>query len=145
MAIPIVSPHHVWFDLETNKRHYTLTGVFILDDFKGTSSEWYRQSQLLMVPIPDLPNGKGLQIEHYAPYFTMNSIFSKSPNNNVGFAIDGFKFRPLLEGSRSRSYGQDHVAFLVDIAVSGGDSFLLRIGFNITLKGNIKPVYPLPS
>lgn len=135
----IVSQHWVKFNIENNRVCYVLTGVF-LTGLKGQSQNWLRERIIMNIPIPALPIETGLHIEQWAPYFTMNSVYNKDTAVNSGHAVDAFG---LYDREIDSNYGQSTVNFYNDIAVRDSDAYLYRIGYNVTLKGTLKPLRPI--
>lgn len=135
----IVSQHWVFFNVENNRICYVLTGVF-LTGLKGESQNWLRERIHLSIPIPALPRERGLHIDQWAPYFTMNSVYNKNNAVNSGHAVDAFG---IEYRETDPAYGQSFVDFFVDTAESDSDAYLYRVGYNITLKGTIQPLRPI--
>ena len=135
----ITSQHWLVFNVENNRVCYVLTGVFIVN-LKGQSQNWLRETINLNIPIRPLPQGLGLHIEYWAPYFTMNAVYNKDTAVNSGHAVDRFGIAGL-EGDSN--FGQSDVTFYAQTAVRDTDAYLYRIGYNVTLKGTIKPVRPI--
>ncbi|MDQ6844421.1 MAG: hypothetical protein M3Z92_08735 [Bacteroidota bacterium] len=135
----IVSQHWVIFNVESNRTVYVLTGVF-LTGLKGESQNWLRERIFLNIPIPALPMDKGLHIEYWAPYFTMNSVYNRDTAVNSGHAVDAFG---IQDREGDSNFGQNSVTFFADTAERDSDAYLYRIGFNVTLKGTLKPIRPV--
>jgi hypothetical protein len=135
----ITSQHWLVFNAENNRFCHVLTGVFIVN-LKGQSQNWLRETITLEIPIRPLPQGLGLHIEYWAPFFTMNSVYNKDTAVNSGHAVDSFSIAGLESDS---NFGQYSVAFNVQTAVRDSDAYLYRIGYNVTLKGTLKPIRPI--
>lgn len=133
----IESAHHVKMVVEDSMVCYVLTGVLVANDIKGLDQHWLRERIAVNIQIPELPEGMGLHIHQWAPYFTMNSVYNKDTAVNSGHAVDGFA---LAWREVDTNFGQDIVRFFIDVAISERDAYLLRIGYNITIKGTLKPL-----
>ena len=129
----LICIHLPFFNVENNRICYVLAGVF-LTGLKGESQNWLRERIQLNIPVPALPGEKGLHIDQWAPYFTLNSVCNKNNAVNSGHAVDAFG---IEYRETDPAYGQSSVDFFVDTAESDSDAYLYRIGYNITLKGTI--------
>ena len=126
------SQHWVDFDTADGRKAYTLTGV-ALTTFKGgeTGEGWLRQDLMFDVAIPDLPQGKGLKLVHWAPFVTLNAIANDQLANNAGWAVDGFEVESPQQVMRS-------VRIRCKLAVRDIDGFILRVGYSIALLGSLE-------
>jgi hypothetical protein len=131
----LATSHWVKFNTGDNRICYTLTGIFIVN-LKGSSQDWLRERIILTIPIPALPSGKGLSVENWAPLFTLSAIYNKDNSLNNGDAIDNFD----LNSVPSPNSGETVLSFFADVALRDSDSFIFRIGYNVTLVGTLKPI-----
>jgi len=126
------SQHWTWHATPVrDQRAYTLTGVALVT-FKGTPGQRWNRGRLdLRVDIPDLPNGKGLKLDHWAPFVTLNAIADDHEAVDAGWAVDGFRLDNAGEGWMKTA------EVSAQIAVRDADGFLLRVGYVIHLLGRL--------
>ena len=123
--------YYVYFPTANGLIAYTLTGVVqMLVQGQATGTDFYRTVFYFDVPIPDLPAGKGLQLVHWAPFVTLNSISNDGVAENAGWAVDDFSV--LRPGAVSNS-----VSMQANLAVRDIDGYILRCGYEIHLLGSI--------
>ncbi len=58
--------------------------------YQGRNGEFSHDRLQFDVPIPDLPPGKGLKIDMWAPLVTINAISNNGVSNDAGWAVDDF-------------------------------------------------------
>lgn len=125
------SQYYVYFPTANGLIAYTLTGVVqMLVQGQATGTDFYRPVFYFDVPIPDLPAGKGLQLVHWAPFVTLNSISNDGVAENAGWAVDDFSV--LRPETVSNS-----VSMQANLAVRDIDGYILRCGYEIHLLGSI--------
>jgi len=125
------SQYYVYFPTVNNLIAYTLTGVVLMTiQGRATGLDFYRTSFSFDVPIPDLPAGKGLQLVHWAPFVTLNSISNDGVAENAGWAVDDFAI--LNPGTVNNS-----VNVQAKVAVRDTDGYILRCGYEVHLLGKI--------
>lgn len=123
------SPHWVHTEVANNRHLVTLTGIVIID-FKGTGSAWRRDRLNLGLRFPTsfFPAGKWFQIEHWAPFITINAIANHQHAVNAGWAVDQFGGPDVKKISNS-------VGIWADIAIRDVDGYLFRVGYTLTVSG----------
>jgi hypothetical protein len=122
---------------------YNISGVLVCE-ILSKSNSWSRQTISIQLPIPELPNNTGLWFSQVVPLFTINAMSSVNVGliaNNQGQAVDSFRLTNNVGNNR---FGQNFIAFDIDIAVKGVDTFLHRIGFTVTFLGHERPLPPPP-
>ena len=125
-------------DVEGERGAYTLTGV-ALYTFEGSPGQQWNRGRLdLRVAIPDLPNGKGLKLEHWAPFVTLNAIANDHEAVDAGWAVDRFQ----LDNAGEPSIRTAEVS--AQLAVRDIDGFVLRVGYVIHLLGTLADVVVPP-
>jgi hypothetical protein len=135
----LATSHWLKFNTGDNRICYVLTGIFIVN-LRGSSQDWLRERISLSVPIPGLPNDKGLAVENWAPLFTLSAIYNEGNSVNNGDAIDNF----FLDIPSDPNVGTHSLSWEVDVGIRDSDAFIFRIGYNITLVGTLKPVPIIP-
>jgi hypothetical protein len=149
----------------------TLSGVAIVN-LKGNNvnGEWLRETLQILpdmsgalqfaisrfsVPVPANPGYvlKGsskvtslFQIEEWAPFASIGSIFDKNESINAGFAVDVWRPSPFLTLSANGlpDIKQIFQGIRVDVAVNDNDAILNRVNYHITLLGKIVFAQPDP-
>jgi hypothetical protein len=137
LGATVDSQHWVDFDTADGRKVFTLTGVAITI-FQGgaTGQDWSRQDLVFGVPINGLPAGKGLRIEHWAPFVTLNAISNDQVANNAGWAVDAFQLDPFPAVA-------SEVNIRCKLAVRDVDGYVLRAGYTLTLLGSLENMDPL--
>ena len=136
-----------------------LSGV-VLIDMKGTSTAQWRRETLLIAPdlrAPirfaaqqfgvQLPPGlnesayySNFLVEQWAPFASLSSVFNANVSNNSGFAVDVWRPNPFFAAEDLATNAQVSNLFSgiqADIAVRDSDAYIYRVGYQITLIGNI--------
>ncbi|MGB9071797.1 MAG: hypothetical protein WCC22_03940 [Terriglobales bacterium] len=132
------SQYYVYYPTANGLTAYTLTGIVqMLVQGQATGVDFFRTPFFFDVPIPDLPPGKGLQLVHWAPFVTLNSISNDGVAENAGWAVDDFIVLRPEEVSRS-------VSMQANLAVRDIDGYILRCGYDIHLLGKISDLPPAP-
>jgi len=125
------SQYYVYFPAANGLIAYTLTGIAQMDvPGQATGSDYFRTSIVIVVPIPDLPAGKGLQLVHWAPFVTMNSISNDGAVVNAGWAVDDFIILRPDQVSAS-------VSVQANLAVRNTTGHILRCGYEVHLLGSV--------
>ena len=136
-----------------------LTGVAIVDLKGVTGSEWRRETVRLQpemngplqyaitrYAIPTPPGADGLnfttwfQVEQWAPFAALSSMFNQNESVNSGFAVDVWRpnpFETLQDALSSATLNRLFTGIQVDVAVRDSDAWIHRISYNITLLGKI--------
>ncbi len=136
---------------EDQKWYLVLSGVALFT-FQGVSpDDWRRDSLRLEIDLTgpiqasgrSAPPGRELkfQVEQWAPFAIMNSIFDQNQSVNAGYAADAF--RPIFTTRDNVTQLFDTLE--VDLAVRDNDAFILRVGYHLTLVGKIVEVGRLVS
>ncbi|MBN9133996.1 MAG: hypothetical protein J0H48_11640 [Nitrosospira multiformis] len=134
---------------EDQKWHLVLSGIAFFT-FQGTSTgDWRRDSLRMAIDLKPAMQftgrsaapGKELrfQVEQWAPYSALNSIFDANQSVNAGFAADSFRMIFATRGA----FSQIFESFEVDLAVRDSDAFIFRVGYHLTLIGTIVETQPL--
>jgi hypothetical protein len=121
-----------------------LSGVALFG-FQGTAG-WRRDSLGLQIDLTDpinasgrsAPPGKELkfEVEQWAPFATMNSIFDQDQSVNAGYAVDAFRVTFFTRDTFTRLFG----TLEADLAVRDTDAFIFSVGYHLTLVGTIVEV-----
>ena len=142
-----------------------LSGVAIID-LKGIStSQWRRETISLRpdivspiefainnysvsVPPGDLNSDFRLafQVNQWAPYSGLSSMYNKSHSIHSGFAVDTWRPNPFFSStdvSTNAALGNLFSGIQVDTAVRDSDAILYRLSYNITLLGKIVFLPPI--
>jgi hypothetical protein len=131
---------------EDQKWFLVLSGVAVFT-FQGQSAaDWRRDSLRLAIDLKgpiqasgrSAPPGRELkfEVEQWAPFATMNSIFDQNESVNGGYAVDAF--RPIF--TTRDTFPQIFDTLEVDLAVRDTDAFIFRVGYHLTLVGTIVDV-----
>jgi hypothetical protein len=141
------------------KWQLVLTGVDVVD-FKGDNPhDWRRDKWSIFpdivtaplqyaigrfgfpVPDPNLVSGPGLDLEQWAPFAAVSSLFSRESGTvDAGFAVDQWRVAPFNFGTDAVSGRQVTRVFNgidVDVAVRNDQAILHRLSYHITLIGTI--------
>ena len=146
----------------------TLTGVAIVDLIPNFNGDWLRET-LQILPdmngplkfainrflIPTNPRYilKGIsettplfQLEEWAPFASLGSIFDKNQAIDAGFAVDTWRPSPFLTLSTIGlpTISQIFQGIRVDVAVRDTDAVLHRVNYHISLLGKIVFARPEP-
>jgi murein DD-endopeptidase MepM/ murein hydrolase activator NlpD len=136
-----------------------LSGVAMLD-LKGSSTSQWRRETVVIFPdvqtpmlyainrygIPTPPGATGLnywtalQLDQWAPFAALSSIYNKDESNNSGFAVDVWRPNPFNSGRDAFTNAPLTNLFTgiqVDVAVRDTDAWLHRLSYHITLIGRI--------
>jgi hypothetical protein len=135
----------------------TLTGVAIID-LKGNGPQWKWDGADLQIDIsgPLAATGRqaspgrilGFQVEQWAPFASLNSIYDHKTAVNAGFAVDSFNILlgnagaegiPNVFSGGAVQEGGLHV----DVAVRDIDAWLYRVGYCVNLLGRIVEYTPI--
>ncbi len=133
------SSHWVHTQVANNKHLVTLTGI-VLTDFKGTGQNWRRDriEFALRFPTSFIPTGRWFQVEHWAPFVTINAISNQHHAVNAGWAVDQF-------GGPGSVKIFNSVGIWADMAIRDIDGHLWRIGYTLTVSGVFtEPPLPVP-
>lgn len=125
-----VAPHWVHVPVANDRHLVTLTGIVIVD-FAGQSTDawrWERLNLNLRFPTAFFPAGKWFQIEHWAPFVTLNAIYDKKEAIDAGWTVDAFGSGPHI-----RIY--DQIYLWADIGVRDTGAQLYRVGYTLTVSG----------
>jgi hypothetical protein len=127
------STHWVHTEAPNDVHLVTLTGNAIID-FKGTGRNWLRDRLYLTLGFPHaiIPSDKWFQIEHWAPFITLNAIANNGTAEYAGWAIDEFGGPgPESKNKIIRTF----VQIWADVAVRDVDGYLFRVGYSLTVSG----------
>ena len=112
----------------------TLTGIVRID-LKGAGSQWRKEELTIEPRIVYTPRDRALQVKHWAPFVTINSICNKDTAVNAGWAVDSFWIE--LPSDRKITYKNPHVTVKARIMVRDSDGELSKIGYHVTLSGKL--------
>jgi hypothetical protein len=136
-----------------------LSGVTI-PNLMGTSSTDWRRETLLITPdlrgplnhainnfsIPRPPGNEGsqytvqFQVQQWAPFAAISSIFDQNQAVNAGFAVDVWRpnpFATVTDAFSNQSRDRIFTGIQVDVAVRDSDAILHRVSYNISLLGQV--------
>jgi hypothetical protein len=132
----VESKYYSWFELPNNRRAYTLAGVAVctVKNDRGEAGRFYRKQLYVILDIPDLGN-KRLKLDHWAPFFALNAISNDGPANNAAWAVD--RWTVAQPGGVPINEPTQVVGYTVDLAVGDSDGYILRVGYNVNLLGEI--------
>lgn len=128
ISVKYSSKHWVLTPISKDLDQLILTGVIPIS-LKGKDQNWYRDTLQFYLALPLLED-KAFNIQHWAPFITINAIYNKDKSVNAGWAVDDFWGPGQSKNSRS-------ISFFANIAIRDADGYLLRIGYNITLLGKV--------
>jgi hypothetical protein len=135
-----------------------LSGVVLIDMKGVTPAQWRRETLLISpdlrapikfaaqrfgVPLPpgnDSTYYANFQVEQWAPFSTLSSVFNANQSVNSGFAVDAWRPEPFFTATDLATNAQVSSLFAgvqSDIAVRDSDAFLYRVGYHIILIGRI--------
>jgi hypothetical protein len=121
-----------------------LSGVVVTNFVTVQHSGW-RRDKVQIFPRINVPLGYAMQappppgseylfdVEQYATFGGLSSIFDRSTSVNAGFAVDAF--RPIFAGNNRLLKGIE-----LDIAAQDRDAELLRVNYQLTAVGSIQSV-----
>jgi hypothetical protein len=147
---PELFPNAQWIltPLPNNMWCMVLSGVAIINYTCGLDSGWNSDTVRIrpnMRPVwiaGGFDPGKGpvsLEVEQYATYGSLNSIFDKDTSVNAGFAVN--ETAPYFNDSSTWSFG-DGSGIDLDIAARDSDATLLRVGYYLMAIGTISQATP---
>jgi pimeloyl-ACP methyl ester carboxylesterase len=88
----------------------------------------------------DSDYGFSFEVEQWAPFAGLSSIFDQNQSVNAGFSVNAWRHSSFSTGTDAFSGQTVNNIFNgidVDVAVRDSDAWLLRLGYNITLLGRI--------
>jgi hypothetical protein len=135
-----------------------LSGVLLVGVKGQSAHDWFRETLRFMpdvdgplnyainrygIPVPtsSIPGVNfvpRIQVEQWAPFVTLSSIYDANVSVDAGFAVD--LWRPAPFGTITNAgatIGNIFTGVRVDVAVRDSDAYLYRLGYNITLEGRI--------
>jgi hypothetical protein len=111
-----------------------MTGVVIVN-FSGMDRDWRRDTVSLILKFPDIfPAGpvKWFQVEHWAPFITINAIANDHESIDAGWAVDDFGGPGP---NRVALVFRDGFRIWANLAVREINGNIARIGYSVTLSG----------
>jgi hypothetical protein len=149
-------------DIRDQQWLLVLSGIGICNFQGQTTTDWSRETigispdvtssmnwAITQFSIPTPPQTPpwdlAFQVEEWAPFATINSIFDQNESINAGFAVDDWRPAPFAEAYdivANAIIGNVFDGIFVDLAVRDSDAWLYRVGYHITLLGKIKFVGP---
>jgi len=92
--------------------------------------------------------GLGFTVAEWAPYAALNSVFNLEYSVNAGYAVNEIRVE-LGSLPTNPDFSQERDDFLwtleIDVAARDTDGQVLRVGYNVTLSGQITPYYLRPA
>ena len=82
----------------------------------------------------------GFQVEQWAPFAALSSVFNQGASVNSGFAVDVWRPNPFASGINAHTNAPLTKLFSgiqVDVAVRDSDAIIHRLSYNITLVGKV--------
>jgi murein DD-endopeptidase MepM/ murein hydrolase activator NlpD len=144
--------------IQDQKWLLVLSGVGIVD-LKGISpAQWLHETVSIRpnllgplqyainryaIPTPpgtvDANYWVGFQVEQWAPFAALSSMFNKDASDNSGFAVDVWRPNPFAAANDFANTQLTNLfaGIQVDVAVRDSDAWLYRLSYNITLLGKI--------
>jgi hypothetical protein len=144
---------------EEQKFLLALSGVVIID-IKGTSgAQWRRETISIRpdmfsplqyaltrhgVPLPQGANSGSYQllfeVEQWAPFAAVSSMFNEQHSVNSGFAVDRWRPNPFVNATGFNNVPLSRLfsGIQVDIAVRDIDAWLHRVSYSVMLLGKIR-------
>jgi Peptidase family M23 len=144
--------------VENQKWVLVLSGVAIID-LKGISSAQWLHETVSIRPnligpldqaineggIPRPPGVQGLQyltgfqVDQWAPFAGISSIFNAGESNNSGFAVEVWRPNPFVTHTDFSNTPVSNIfdGVQVDVSVRDSDAWLYSVSYNITLRGKI--------
>jgi hypothetical protein len=134
-----------------------LSGVAIVDLEGNSGLQWRRETVSIRpnlngplqyaigkygVPTPPATSGylTEFQVEQWAPFAALSSVYNEGQSVNSGFAVDVWRPNPFGTGQDALSNAALDNLFAgiqVDVAVRDSDAWIYRLSYNITLLGKI--------
>ena len=133
-----------------------LSGVVIVNVKGGPATDWFHETVRFVpdlasplnyaiarygIPTPTSTNPflsyvPHIQVEQWAPFASLSSVYDAHQSIDAGFAVD--RWRPAPFGTIPGStIGNIFTGVRVDVAVRDSDAWLYRLSYNITLEGRI--------
>jgi hypothetical protein len=136
-----------------------LSGVAVID-LKGVSNAQWLQETFSIRPsltepldyaiakygITRPPGDQGLtywtgfEVEQWAPYAGVSSMFNKGQSIDSGFAVNEWRLNPFLTGANALTnapLGNVFAGVQVDVGVRDTDAWLHRVSYHVTAVGRI--------
>jgi hypothetical protein len=145
--------------IQDQKWLLVLSGVAIVDIKGNSTAQWLRETVSIRpdlhgprhyainkYAIPTPPGFDGLnyfsrfQVEQWAPFAALSSIYNQGQSINSGFAVDVWRPNPFQTGTDAFSNAPLNNLFSgiqVDVAVRDTDAWLYRLSYNFALLGKI--------
>ncbi len=149
----IPAPWHVNSPPTEANQKWILTLSGIVDiNFKGNSGSTWRhetyqlqfldKSPLTSVYGRAVPQGRTLifEAEQWAPFATINSIYDDGQSINAGFAVDSCKpyfGSGFIIPEENNRQAKNFCGLEVLVGVRDTDSYIFKVGFQVTLLGRI--------
>jgi hypothetical protein len=80
------------------------------------------------------------QVEQWAPFAALSSVFNQDESVNSGFAVDTWRPNPFdtkVDAFSSAMLSNLFTGIRVDLAVRDSDAWIHRVSYSITLLGKI--------
>jgi hypothetical protein len=146
-------------NISNQKWLLVLSGVALVNLQGLASGDWHRDQVYISpdmnspldsainrfsIPRPHGSEGTdystGFQVDQWAPFVGLGSVFDAHQAVNAGFAVDAW--RPAAFGKGTDAFsGQpvDHIfaGVVADAGARDSDAWLYRVGYNFTLEGRI--------
>lgn len=129
------SLHSVHTITKDDKHLITLTGIVRLD-IQGVSTKKWREEEVSIQPkIVYIPKDHALQIEHWAPFVTINAIYNKNQANEAGWAVNNFWIH--LPADHLITYRVAFIDVRAKVLVRDSDGWLFRVAYQVTISGKL--------
>lgn len=144
--------------IEQQKFLLVLSGVVVIDLKGNSGAQWRRETVSIRpdlfnplqyavarhgIPTPPGTGGNnywlGFQVEQWAPFAAVSSMFNENESVDSGFAVDVWRPNPFVTATGFSNATLDKLfsGIQVDVAVRDTDAWLHRVSYNIVLQGRI--------
>lgn len=136
-----------------------LSGVVIVDIKGNSGAQWRRETVSIRpdlfsplqyavgrhgVPLPPGSSAGSyhllFEVEQWAPFAAVSSMFNEQQSVNSGFAVDRWRPNPFASATGYNNAALDRLfsGIQVDVAVRDTDAWLHRVSYSIVLLGKIR-------
>jgi hypothetical protein len=148
-------------NIQMQKWLVVLTGV-VNANFEGNSTSHWRNDNLSFLPDMAGPNNSGplnwaigqygipkpagqgykigLSVDEWAPFVSLSAIYDRAQSIDAGYAINVWRpnhFATGIDALTNAPVGNIFTGVNVDVGVRDTDAWILKLGYNITLRGRI--------
>jgi hypothetical protein len=147
--------------IQMQKWLVVLTGV-VNANLEGNSTSHWRNENLSFLPDMAGPNGSGplnwaigqygipkpagegykigLSVDEWAPFVSLSAIYDRAHSIDAGYAINVWRpnhFATGIDALTDTPVGNLFTGVNVDVGVRDTDAWILKLGYQITLRGRI--------